>query len=343
MAQPFEPRRLEVSGEALIVAEHVGTFGSLGFFSISDNGVLIYRNGSQEQHLQLTWFDRQGKSVGTAGEPNDFLSAALSPDGARVAFSQFGTSRSGLWLIDVSRKTSTRFTFGPSVASPVWSPDGSRIVFSSFTDGYLYQKLTSGAKDDEPLVKSSENKLPTSWSRDGRFLLYTATDPKTKGDLWVLPFAGDKKPVPFLRTEFDERDGHFSPDGHWVAYTSNESGRNEIYVRAFAPDSLAAPTDAGGKWLISTDGGTDPRWRGDGKELYYRGTGGRLMAVEIATNPTIRAGIPQVLFVVPSEGGPAQGSRWDVTADGKRFLIPVGESTTTPFIVVQNWQAGLKK
>ncbi len=343
MAQPFDPRRLELSGEALIVAEHVGTFGSLGFFSGSDNGVLVYRNGSQEQHLQLTWFDRQGKAVGTAGEPSDFLSAALSPDGARVAFSQFGTSRNGIWMLDVSRKTSTRFTFDPAVTSPVWSPDGSRVVFSSYTNGYLYQKLTSGAKDEEPLVKSSENKLATSWSRDGRFLLYTATDPKTKGDLWVLPFGGDKKPVAFLRTEFDERDGHFSPDGHWVAYTSNESGRNEIYIRAFSPDSVAAPSDTGGKWLISTDGGTDPRWRGDGKELYYRGTGGRLMAVEIATNPTVRAGIPQVLFVVPPEGGPAQGSRWDVTSDGKRFLIPVGESTSTPFTVVQNWRAGLKK
>ena len=159
----------------------------------------------------------------------------------------------------------------------------------------------------------------------------------------MLPFGGDKKPVAFLRTEFDEREGHFSPDGRWVAYTSNESGRNEIYIRAFSSDSLAAPSDAGSKWLISTDGGSDPRWRGDGKELYYRGTGGRLMAVEIATNPTVRAGIPKTLFVVPPEGGPAQGSRWDVTADGKRFLIPVGRSTTTPFIVVQNWQAGLKK
>jgi eukaryotic-like serine/threonine-protein kinase len=195
----------------------------------------------------------------------------------------------------------------------------------------------------EPLVKSSENKLPTSWSRDGRFLLYSATDPKMKGDLWVLPLGGDKKPVPFLRTEFDEREGHFSPDGHWVAYTSNESGRSEIYIRAFSPDSVAAPSDAGGKWLISTDGGSDPRWRGDGKELYYRGTGGRLMAVEIATDPAVRAGIPKALFVVPPEGGPAQGSRWNVTPDGKRFLIPVGQSTATPFNVVQNWQAGLKK
>jgi eukaryotic-like serine/threonine-protein kinase len=347
--QPLDMRRLELTGEPVTVAEHVGTFGGYGFFSASDNGVLVYRAGTREQSLQLTWFDRQGRALATAGEPRSFLSAALSPDAARVAFSDIGTTRgvvsgNGLWLLDVSRGTSTRFTFGVGVASAVWSPDGDRIVFASRGTG-LYEKPASGIKDEQLLLKLSGDPRPTSWSRDGRFLLYTAqpAEAGAKASLWVLPLEGGKEPVPFLRTEFNERDGHFSPDGHWVAYTSDESGRNEIYIRAFSPNAAGAASDAGGGLLISSNGGTEPRWRGDGRELFYRAADGKLMAAEVTLAPVLRVGIPKALFQMPPEGGPATGSTWDTTSDGQRFLMSVPRSTTTPFTVVLNWQAALRK
>lgn len=252
-----------------------------------------------------------------------------------------------MWLLDFSRGTSTRFTFGSSVATAaVWSPDGSRIIFASSREGNLdlYQKLASGARDEELLLKSSENKLPTSWSHDGRFLLYYAIDPKTKADLWVLPLNGDKKPFPFLRTEFNEQYGRFSPDGRWIAYSSDESGRDEIYVRSFSPDAAGTASAAGGKWLISNGGGTQPRWRGDGRELYYLAPDGKLMAVQVTTSPVFQAGVARILFQAPPTIS-ASTPRWDVTGDGKRFLLPAptAQSAQAPITVVLNWQAALKK
>jgi eukaryotic-like serine/threonine-protein kinase len=206
----------------------------------------------------------------------------------------------------------------------------------------LYQKLASGVKDEELLLKSSETE---SWSHDGRFLLYEARDPKTtKYSLWVLPLEGDKKPFPFLSTEFNNRGGQFSPDGRWVAYVSDESGRNEIYVRRFSPDSAGAVSGAGGKWLISTGGGTNPRWRGDEKELYYVTPDLKLMAVEATTSPGFQTGVPKCLFQTPPQLPMVTISAWEVTPDGKHFLFPApAEQGQAPFTVVLNWQAGLKK
>ena len=346
MTQPFDASRLELLGEPVTVAEHVGSFLSFGFFSVSTSGVLVYRTGGGAGALQPTWFDRQGKVLGTAGEPGNYLALVLSPDGARAVVRRLDPILA-LYLLDFSRGTSTRFTFGSSLDQvPTWSPDGSRIVFASDRSGVfdLYQKPASGAQDEELLLKSSENKYPTNWSRDGRFLLYTASAPKTtKGDLWVLPLEGDKKPFPFLRTEFNSGDGQFSPDGRWVAYVSDESGRNEIYVRTFSPDSTAAASAAGGKWLISTGGGEGPRWRGDGKELYYLTPDG-LMAVEIAADPVFQAGVPKVLFQAPAQGI-ATSYQWSVTSDGKRFLFvaSAAQSRQAAFTLVLNWQAALKK
>jgi Tol biopolymer transport system component len=185
------------------------------------------------------------------------------------------------------------------------------------------------------LLKSSEDKHATSWSSDGRFLLYTVTHPGTKGDIWVLPLDSDQKPVPFLITEFNERNAHFSPDGHWVAYTSDESGQDEVYVRSFSMNSAGTTVEVSGKWPISNGRGTDPRWRGDGRELFYRSPDGRVMAVEIATKPAFRAGSPQSL-------GTLTGA-WDPAADGKRFLALASKSGPQPYTVVLNWQAALKK
>ncbi len=339
LAHALDERRLELAGDPVPVAEQVGSFIGFGFFSASTNGVLVYRTASQD--FQLTWFDRQGKVLGSAGEPGRYTAVALSPDGTRAAVSRSdpqNTVRWDVWLVDLARSTSTRFTFGPARTNdPVWSHDGSRIIFVSERDSFnFYQKAASGSKDEELVLKSSENKIPTSWSRDGRFLLYTtAPNAKTKRDVWVLPLEGDHKPAPFLRTEFDEQQGQFSPDGSWVAYTSDESGGNEIYVRTFSPKP-----DAGGKWLVSRGGGTSPHWGSDGRELFYLGRDGSVMAVEVTARPAFQAGAPTPLFQ-PPRGNAA----WDVTADGKRFLfaVPAAQSAAPPFTVVLNWQAVLKK
>jgi eukaryotic-like serine/threonine-protein kinase len=349
-AQPFDARRLELIGDPVIVAEQIGAFSNDGHFSASTTGVLVYRVASIGQGAQLTWLDRAGKVLGASGEPGNYQYVELSPDGTRAAVTKVTpeASNAALWLVDLQRGTNMRFTFGPSIAlRGIWSPDGNRVLFASYSNGVpdLYQKPASGAEDEQLVLKSDEGKYPTSWSRDGRFLLYYSQDAKTrKVGLWVLPLEGDKKPFPFLATESDNYDGKFSPDGHWVAYTSDESGRAEIYVRTFSPDARAAGSDTGGKWLISTEGGSESRWRGDGKELCYLAPNGNLMAVEISTAPTFRAGVPKVLFHMPP--GSTVSSSWDVTADGKRFLFPATQAQSaqqSPFTVVLNWQAGLKK
>ncbi len=348
LAQPFDADKLELSGGRVEIAEPVGNFLERGFFSVSANGVVVYRT-SGGASSQLTWLDRQGKGQGApiTGQGTSF-DVALSPDGGRVALTRLEPNVA-LWLYDFARGTTTRFTFGSPLAyGAVWSPDGNTIVFSSTRGGRanLYQKPANGAKDEEVLLKSPETTLATSWSHDGRFLLYTVLDPKTKDGIWVLPLREGGKPFPFLRTEFNEDHGRFSPDGHWVAYQSDESGRNEIYVRPFSPDSNGAGASAGGKWQISTDGGIDPCWRGDGKELYYLSPDRKLMAVEVVANPAFHAGVPKELFQASPPSVDVSGLRnWDVTSDGNRFLFatPAAEASQASFTVVQNWQAGLKK
>jgi len=240
-------------------------------------------------------------------------------------------------------------TFARLSDDPVLSPDGSRIVFQSNRNGKfdLYRKASNGAGDDEILLQSDQNKYPTSWSRDGRFLLYNSTDPKTEDDIWVLPLDGSQgapgKPFPFLRTEFNEADGAFSPDGRWIAYASTESGTIEVYVRPFTPPEpgVSASAGAAGKWQVSKNGvfACVPLWRADGKELYYRTVSGTLMAVEVSTNPTFQAGSPRRLFDAPA------GALIDATADGKKFLVGMPQQDTGPsaITVVLNWQSELKK
>ena len=232
-----------------------------------------------------------------------------------------------------------------------WSPDGSRIIFASNDSGEydLYQKLANGVAPEEVLLKSSDDKVPTSWSPDGRFLLYqsewdsrNAPPNATKEGLWVLPLEGDKKSFLFESTGSNTDEGQFSPNGRLIAYVSSESGRNEIYVRTFSPATAATAAEAGGKWLISTAGGTQPRWRGDGKELYYLAPDGMLMAVDISESLVFHAGVPKTLFRAPLHVGAVSENHWDVTRDGKRFLF-AAESTQGPFTVVLNWPSLLKK
>jgi len=351
MAQRFDPGKLKLSGEAFPVAEPVGVDAGLqhGRFSVSESGVLVY-DSIGGGNRQLVWFHRSGKPLASVEPPGAYWIVDFSPNGRRVAASRNDpqTNNLDIWLFDLARGSSSRFTFHPAgEGAPVWSPDGSRIAFFSSRNGpwNLYQKAASGAGEEEFLLKTSANQYPTDWSRDGRFLLYTEEDPKTGADLWVLPMAeqkknAERKPILVLRTEFAERNGRFSPDGKWVAYDSNESGRYEIYVRAFSPGQPGT----GGKWPVSTGGGQDPRWRRDGKELFYLAPDRKLMAVEVKTGSGFEAGIPRPLFQTPVFTA-AYAGRYAVTADGQRFLInsEAEGAAGEPATVILNWPATLKK
>jgi eukaryotic-like serine/threonine-protein kinase len=356
LAQAFDARRLELAGEAVPIAEGLPERGPAPF-SASTNGVLAYATGGVAYAVttQLTWFDRAGKILGTAGEPGVYTVLALSPDGTRVAVihtdphaAGAGTSgwrgNTDIWVHEFSRGTSARLTFDPATdTSPVWSPDGSHIIFSSDRDGAydLYQKDSSGAGNEEALLKSNETKYAYDWSQDGRFLLYVVP---RKNSLWVLPLTGDDRQAISYLTESNASQARFSPDSRWIAYTSGESGKSEVYVRPF-------PAASGGKWIVSKGGGTQPRWRRDGKELFYISPDSKLMSVEVAAaSGAFQAGSPKALFAVPILGGGAVpiGTHYDVSADGKKFLInsvpaDTASAPPSPITVVLNWQAGLKK
>ncbi len=352
MAQPFDTSRLALTGEPISLAQAVSSIRNIGQFTVSANGVLAYRAGGNRR--QLTWFDRQGNILGVAGDSgfeNGPETLALSPDGRRVAISQrsLQSGKMDLWLGEAARNTATRFTFSPARAEyPVWSPDGKRIAFASNRDGPfdLFQKISSSASEEELLLRSNTDKIPDDWSRDGKYLLYTDTGPETKLDLWFLPLLGDRKPIPFLRTKFNEVQGQFSPDGRWVAYRSDESGSSQIYVRPFPP-----PAGGGGRWMIYPYGASQPRWREDGKELFFFSGPGWLMSVDVSTSPVFQAGAPKVILASPIIAADSAmlfgspGFYWDVADNGRRFLINTAtpESASAPITVVLNWMAGLRK
>jgi Tol biopolymer transport system component/predicted Ser/Thr protein kinase len=340
-SRPFDAKRLRLTGEAVTVSDQIGSFTSLPAYSVSANGVLIYHPGlSFRANSQLTWFDRQGHPTGILGDPNSYYNAtSISPDGTRVALTivDYSKSTADLWISDVSRSLPTRLTFGPGYSCcAVWSPDGSRIAFGR-RDGKLYRKNADGTGDEEPLPVTGTNPTPTSWSHDGRYLLYTMPNAQGSPDIWVLPLEGNSKPVPFLNTPAEEIYGVFSPDGRWVAYTSNETGARQIYVRPFS-------SSVRGKWLVSNGASFGaPSWRQDGKELYYMAADSSVMAVPISANQVFQPGEPKVVFKLPSSAVLNA-----VTPDGNRFLAGVGANATQPsslppFTVVLNWQAGLKR
>jgi len=346
VARPFDARRRELTGEPVPVAEEVGNNGTIfGFFAASENGTLAYRSAGPA-NIQLSWFDRGGKLLGQVGDPAPYLDyVALSPDQTRAARGETTalSLNADIWLLEFARGRRTRFTFNPARDYyPVWSPDGAHIAFSSSRAGRydLYRKASNGTGNDELLLMSAENKRPMSWSSDGRFLLYTAVAPKTKSDLWVLPMQGDRKPFPLLVTDYNQSWGRFSPDSRWMAYQSDESGTDEIYVQPLDLSSATGVSLGAGKTLISKGGGMRPIWRRDGKELFYEAPDRKVMAVEVTTKPALQAGVPQPLFQVPDAN-----IVWDVSTDGKRFLIPVPvvETAQTPITVVLNWTAALKK
>jgi Tol biopolymer transport system component len=242
--------------------------------------------------------------------------------------------------MDLGGGTTSRLTFDPANdGDAVWSADGGRVVFSSMREGVpdLYQKRSSGAGGEELLLKTEDVKFANDWSLDGRHVLYNVMS-RQSFDLWVLPLFGERRPEPFVRTEFQEAGGRFSPDGRWIAYISNESGRYEVYVQSFPA--------SGGKWQVSNGGGGSPRWRRDGRELFYLSADGKqLMAVEVdGTSDTFKAGVPKPLFE-PRVGAISGDSPYDAAADGRRFLINaiVEEKVPAPVTVVLNWTADVKR
>src|SRR5579864_1531554 len=344
MAQPFDAQRLATTGEAVPVAPQVldSPPSANGLFAAADNGTLVFQSGLQSLQT-LAWLDRTGKRVADVGEPGQLLWTFLSPDGKRATVSAYDRAahNNDLWIYDLARNLRTRFTFGSGNENAgVWSPDGSSIVFNSSSKGHLdlYRKLASGA-GEEVLYADELSKSPTSWSPDGKFILYNSRlGPRAGAGLWVLPLEGERKPFPFLKTAFNEGDGHFSPDGHWVAYESNESGRYEIYIAPF-PGS-------GGRSQVSSAGGIQARWRSDGKELFYIAPDGWLMAAGIGVKGReMLIGPPRRLFG-PLLAVLAVGYQYDVSPDGQRFLAILPNEQAAPpepLTVVLNWTAGLKK
>jgi eukaryotic-like serine/threonine-protein kinase len=357
MAQAMDSRTFDFTGEAFPVADQIGSYLSTGFFTASEHGDLAYRVGISGSAIgQLLFFDRGGQSVGAMGPLGRYYDMSLSPDGKRVAVTRGDgqSTNTDIWLIDVARGVPQRFTFDLAAdAHAVWSPDGTRLVFASARDGAdnIYQKAAGGTANEEPLLKSPLPKQPTDWSRDGKFLLYSVEDPKTKSDLWILPMEpeGEHKPVVFLQTPFSETQGQFCPGPEktprWVAYSSDESGRFEIYVHPFP----AGSSGSSGKFQISTGGGLQPRWRADGKELFYIAPDGKLMSVEVKTSSTFEAGVPKALFSTRIYGGGVASTRvvrYSVASEGRRFLIDSYvqvEENPGPVTVLLNWFAAVKK
>ena len=345
MAQPFDVSKLQLTGEPVLLAEQVGFNFAAGFanYSVSDNGVLTYMSGGSITGGQPFLFDRDGKSLGPVGPTGNYSNIYLAPDEKRVAVS-IGDSQSGardIWLLDIARNTPTRFTFDPAEdAMPIWSPDGSRIAFVGDREGTgnLYEKAANGASNEKLLLKTNERKFPHDWSRDGKFIAYSNQSESTNIDLWVLPMTGDKKPVPFLNSTFNEDQAKFSPDGHFIAYSSDESGRYEVYLETFPV--------RGGKRMISRDGGAQPRWRRDGKEIFFIAPDRKLMAADVKLEGSnLEVSVPKALFQTQIGGYPIPRNGYDVFGNGQRFLIitPRQENNLTPITVVANWTAGLQR
>ncbi len=357
VAQPFDSRRMEPKGQAWLVADQLTpkNLQIAVWVPFSASGVDALLLPKPLPLPQLTWFNREGKGIGTVGEPKNWLAGmatgptfgggmALSPDGKQLATllpESEGTTKPNVWLVDLLRGgVASRLTFHQA-GHPVWSPDGRQIIFNSRRDDQLwqlYRKRSDSTEDEELLLKSAQDKFPESYSPDGRYLLYSVNDAQTKDDLWVLPLTGDRKPMPFLVTPAQENQARFSPGGKWVAYVSNESGQPEVYVRSFGVDSSGTAVQSGGKYPISAGYGILPRWLGDGRELYFQASDGTIQAVEITTTPGFAAGPPQTLGIKVS--GPVANGVWDCSPDGKRFLAI--KSGRREYTVVLNWQAGLK-
>lgn len=343
LAQPFDLAALRLEGDPVPVAERIDLprFAGGAMFWVSPSGGLVYRTGTAVPTGKLAWVGRDGKPLGDVGEENRYASVRLSPDAKRAAVDIYSNARVGdVWTVEFATGRSSRLTFDRNDTSvTVWSPDGRQVVYSSDRTGVrqLYRRDSAGGGREERLTNTQNDTFATDWSRDGSLLLCSELNQKTGYDLWALPMVGERKPVLVLQTQFNEMAATFSPDGKWIAYQSDASGVQEVYVSAFPP--------AGGQWQISKGGGLRPKWRADGKEIYFVGPQlDRMFAAGVRMEGgAVQADAPRELFKteVVTAFNP-----WDVTADGQRFLIvqPAGGSLggPSPVTVVTNWQAGLQ-
>jgi eukaryotic-like serine/threonine-protein kinase len=351
MAQPFDAARLTLSGEAVPIAEQVftGTAVSTGAFSTSDTGLLAYETApSTAARSQLAWVDHNGKEISVLGDQQDFGLVRLAPDGTRAAVTIVdpATRTTDIWIYDIRRGIPTRFTSDPADDGwPVWSPDGSRIAFGRGALGFgqIYQRPSNGAGNEE-VIAAGLGGAPTSWSPDGRLITSMTATTQTLTDISIVPASGDGKPVPFMATRFNEGLADFSPDGRWIAYVSDESRPNQpqVYVAPFP--------GPGGKRVISAALGGLPRWRRDGKEIFFGTLDGQVMSAAVnGSGATFEVGEAHVLFPLRPKTLPGLLlglPQFDVSADGQRFLVNRGVSegpASASFTLAVNWPALLTK
>ena len=339
------------AGEAVPLADDVQVDASTwrAAFDTSQTGLLVYQRSGTSAESGLEWFSQAGQSLSVLERQAEVFGVRLSPGGKALGVS-IGGPRSDLWVYELEKGTRRRFTFGPSIVyAPVWSPDATRLAFSSDRLGgafaNMYVKSSNGAGNEELLIKSEITQTPTDWSSDGRFLAYNQYDPRgdTRRDIWLLALQ-NRKPYTFRQTENGESDAQFSPDGKWVAYTLT-AGREEIYVVPFHDPTAAGP-DKGGRWQVSTNGGTFARWRQDGRELFYLDLEGYLMAAEVdGRGPSFEVKAVRRLFRVSARPLTInQGFPYDVSPDGQRFIV----NTTTPqvsrpIVLVVNWTEAARR
>jgi eukaryotic-like serine/threonine-protein kinase len=346
LAQPLDTGRLEMKGEAVPVVPRVGlsSWQSDWLFSASDS-LLVFAPAFAAPS-QLVWLDRNGKPAGSLGDPGLYLSPRISPDGRKVAVDVLDLARniSAIWIYDTSTGVGSKFAFGAwSDNSPVWSPAGDRIIFGSDRKAKglvwdLWTKALDGSAE-EVFLESPDQRFPEDWSRDGRFISFDTirAEGRRNYQLWIVAAAGGRPVVPFATQALFQGHSRFSPDGRWIAYASDESGKAEVYVRPFP--------GPGGKWQVSTAGGDDPLWRGDGKELYYLSLDNKIMAVPVNLDATFHAGSPVVLFVAHPTNFNPWGSDYDVSADGRKFLVNTvaSDEGSPPLSLVVHWPALLEK
>jgi Tol biopolymer transport system component len=344
LARRFDASRLEIGGEVMPVARRVAVSSVLDASFAVGGATLVYAEANAGLS-QLTWFDRSGRASGTVGSAAQHMGVRLSPDGTRAAVIRLDPSVNtpDLWLIDVERGAESRFTFRPQIdLSPVWSPDGTRVTFSSKSDMnrlefQVFERSTAGGADERPLFVSEDSTHPEDWSPDGRFLVYSTNPPAYNNDLKLLRLS-DRRTTPLIASRFSEYEGRVSPDGHWLAYTSEESGRPEVYVRAF-PEGTSSV-------VISIGGGSEASWRRDGQELFYIAPDGGVMAAALTLSGGIKASRPAELFRAPISPERRQnGTRYAASADGQRFLIPVavGAPPQTTLTVMLNWVTAVQR
>jgi len=346
LARSFDLRRLELRGDPILIADHLAFEPLLPAAWAAANGVIVYRTGSDLGLHQLVWFDRAGEAIAALAAPDshDLEDPELSFDEKRVTVRRAVDGNLDVWTIDVTKGVLSRFTSDPAADTyPTWSPDARWLAFASSRKGTLdlYRKLSNNEGSEELLLASSQVKSPLDWSSDGKFILYAEVDQNNGTDLWALPLSGDKKPIPIANTLFNEVHGRFSPDVRWVAYASDLSGHYEIYVKPFGR--------SGGEQMISANGGLQPRWRQDGKEIFYIAPDNTLMSVPIQISSggqLLEAGTPVALFhshvFSKSRAGKQQ---YAVSRDGQRFLMNVSldDATPSPISVLLNWKPSKDK